>query len=712
MAFSGTIQIKQNPVTSWESYSHTFSASPDEKTPGYFGEKFTQRAEGGFYRAEFSIRGPYDFLSGFMQNALGREVTFFGDDGSIVWEGYIHEMEYDAGSVAYSIDLGDMANAVWVRYRVRGTSTTVRSGVQTDANSIAKYGRKEFVLSGGELESTDTADDVALQYLDLHKWPVPGPSRIDPEKELEEYPTIKVSCRGWFDTINWTTYNQTADTDNQGASAQIIDIIGGRTDTDIANPSTWDQTADLEEGDLTDFDATSPAFVWDQEADLEEGDLTDFDSTSGTGLAATTDAALAGSYGMAVTIDDTTGRYGVLSGLTGETTVTAEFTANIDDLTISNGNIFQLMSLGGFGRIDIYNNGGTYYVRFYMLPDVGFEYTDVAISSGDFTVRYVVQASSGVGNDDGFMYGYLNGELVASYTGIDNDTKSLNSIEFGAVAELDAGTSGTLYMDDMRWSNDITAPYASTYASLNGSYGMAVGIEDTTARYADLTGPANDTDFTAEMEFHPNSITMSSDDSVVIMAGIDTSSNDEVCRVSLKYDGSNYLLFPEARLDDGTYTPGSLREIPDDWTTVKMVWRGSSGSDDGRLYLLLDGAEVSSITGLDNDTLNVDTLRVGAVSGIDAGTSGVFWIDHVRWSDDAVITVTEETGVGQFVQFTDMGANATSVSKEYDADRRGGDIIRDIARLGDSEGNRWIVYMDKDRTLKYERAAPPTELSA
>lgn len=231
MSFNGTIQVKHNPVTTWETYSHTFEKSADEKDEGFFGLQFAQRAEGGFYRASFNIRGPYDFLSGFMQNALGREIKILDNEGDVVWEGYIHELEYDADRTVYKVDLGEMANAVWVRYRVRGASTTSRSAVATSDNSIAKFGRKEFVLSGGELESTDIADAVAQQYLDLHEWPRPSPTRLNPETELSEYPAVNVQCRGWFDTLNWCVYNQTTDTDSRGSSGQVAIIAA---DTDVA----------------------------------------------------------------------------------------------------------------------------------------------------------------------------------------------------------------------------------------------------------------------------------------------------------------------------------------------------------------------------------------------------------------------------------------------------------------------------------------------
>lgn len=228
--FNGTIRVKSNPVTATEAYSHTFERSVDEKSPGYSDIQFSLRAEGGYHRAKFTVRDTSTFMSEFLKSAGGREVVVHSNDGEVLWEGYIHQIEYDAGNVSYKIDIGEMYNATWVRYRVRGTSTTVRSTVQTEDDSISRYGRKEFVMSGGELENSGIADAVAQQFLDLHGWPRPTPVQIDPEGEFAEYPTIRVDCRGWFETLGWCTYNQTASTDSQGASAQVIDIV---SDTDV-----------------------------------------------------------------------------------------------------------------------------------------------------------------------------------------------------------------------------------------------------------------------------------------------------------------------------------------------------------------------------------------------------------------------------------------------------------------------------------------------
>ena len=41
----------------------------------------------------------------------------------------------------------------------------------------------------------------------------------------------------------------------------------------------------------------------------------------------------------------------------------------------------------------------------------------------------------------------------------------------------------------------------------------------------------------------------------------------------------------------------------------------------------INGAQQASLTGIDNDTRRVDRARLGALSGIDAGTSGVYYFD-------------------------------------------------------------------------------------
>lgn len=69
--------------------------------------------------------------------------------------------------------------------------------------------------------------------------------------------------------------------------------------------------------------------------------------------------------------------------------------------------------------------------------------------------------------------------------------------------------------------------------------------------------------------------------------------------------------------------------------------------------------------------------------------------------------------IGEFVRAYLVSANATTVTKEYDADQRGWDIIRNMLRLGDAQNQRWVGYMmgktvtrPQGRLFIAEQAAP------
>jgi len=68
---------------------------------------------------------------------------------------------------------------------------------------------------------------------------------------------------------------------------------------------------------------------------------------------------------------------------------------------------------------------------------------------------------------------------------------------------------------------------------------------------------------------------------------------------------------------------------------------------------------------------------------------------------------------GQYVKAWDLQPNTVAVTKEYDADKWAMDILFDIAKLGDNldPPQRWTLYMDVGRVVRYEPAAPPSYVS-
>src|SRR5690606_1720187 len=51
------------------------------------------------------------------------------------------------------------------------------------------------------------------------------------------------------------------------------------------------------------------------------------------------------------------------------------------------------------------------------------------------------------------------------------------------------------------------------------------------------------------------------------------------------------------------------------------------GMDDGALTFWIDGVQQASLTGIDNDTRQIDQVRLGAVLGLDNGTRGAYYFD-------------------------------------------------------------------------------------
>jgi hypothetical protein len=62
---------------------------------------------------------------------------------------------------------------------------------------------------------------------------------------------------------------------------------------------------------------------------------------------------------------------------------------------------------------------------------------------------------------------------------------------------------------------------------------------------------------------------------------------------------------------------------------LEVEWRAAtaSGANDGYLTLWIDGTQQANLSTIDNDTWRVDRARLGALSSLDAGTSGTYYFD-------------------------------------------------------------------------------------
>lgn len=383
--------------------------------------------------------------------------------------------------------------------------------------------------------------------------------------------------------------------------------------------------------DMVAFDGVSPA--WDSEVN----EVADFDAEvdADGDLNDSAVAAHDGDVGLEFTFDDHNVMYGTMNaGAVNQTKGVATFWINLNTIAAT-GSAMHL-----WGAVDGINfphwwmgmdGSGKLYYR-YRNDAGGVEAvgSPFDIGSGWHNILIMWSASTGVGNDDGFMYVFTDGELTHSGTGHDNDTRDWDYTRNGNFFSAGGTPAGSFYMDTIK-IDPVGAPFADALAAYNGTHGLAIPILDNTAlRYGLFTDPTAETILIYEFWIDPNTITMATDDSFIIAQGDSAYSS-----IRLGYNGSNYTLISYYRLDDAAYYLLDTTVITDEFHHVRVEWGASTGAglDDGYVHIYIDGVLEDSITGLDNDTHTEGGIYFGAVGGLDAGTYGIFYMDRCRWSN-------------------------------------------------------------------------------
>ena len=152
-------------------------------------------------------------------------------------------------------------------------------------------------------------------------------------------------------------------------------------------------------------------------------------------------------------------------------------------------------------------------------------------------------------------------------------------------------------------------------------------INDNNAIYMTDNTPNAESRYRARFYFDPNSIVMADRDSHYLLYGYTGST--PVLRVELRSSKGNYQLRAAARNDSNGWANSGWTSIGDASHFIELDWRAASiaGANDGTLAFWIDGIQVASLSGIDNDTRRIDTIQIGAVAEIDAGTRGTYYFD-------------------------------------------------------------------------------------
>jgi hypothetical protein len=165
-------------------------------------------------------------------------------------------------------------------------------------------------------------------------------------------------------------------------------------------------------------------------------------------------------------------------------------------------------------------------------------------------------------------------------------------------------------------------------AAMKGAWGMRARIDDNRAIYVTDERPNAERRYRARFYFDPNSIRMVAGNSHYIFLGYSDTSTI-VLRLEFRRMAGVYTLRAGIRKDNGTWTNTSLYTIADARHYLEIDWRAATqpGANNGGLTFWIDGVLKANLTGIDNDTRQVDRVRLGAMGGIDTGTRGVLYFD-------------------------------------------------------------------------------------
>lgn len=215
----GSIIIDANPILKWEQYhlnlDRKYIVRP---VPEY-------RDVGGNWKLTFGIhpdRVTRALSDDLLVNGAMRRVRLFNDKGILEWGGFIARVVEDTGTVKTELNIANVFNRQWARYK--DGATTQRSTKYNDTDSQDRIGIKERVIIAVDV-SPATADQHIQQLMTWTSFPSPSIRQIDFGGTVKSVPSLRITALGWWHTLGSRVYNQTASSGDQDASVIVTAII-------------------------------------------------------------------------------------------------------------------------------------------------------------------------------------------------------------------------------------------------------------------------------------------------------------------------------------------------------------------------------------------------------------------------------------------------------------------------------------------------------
>jgi hypothetical protein len=181
-------------------------------------------------------------------------------------------------------------------------------------------------------------------------------------------------------------------------------------------------------------------------------------------------------------------------------------------------------------------------------------------------------------------------------------------------------------------------------AALHGSYGLNVLVDNNTVLYVRDDTPSAEKRYRCRFYFDPNGLSMANNDNFNLVEGL--TGTTEIYALKFIYLTATGFRLNAICSKDSSYVQANYDGMTDAPHCIEIDWKAatSAGANDGFMTVWLDGTQIMNLTGVDNDTRQIDSLALGGYSGIDTGTRGTFYLDDFASNNDGTLIGLISTG--------------------------------------------------------------------
>lgn len=232
--------------------AETFYADLTDRVQSF---NYQSTAFGGYNSASVSFAASVAEISQWLQDALCRDLTFYGPALDVLWNGFVNQIQVSAGGRATTYGpVLDIGNAIVSEYAPVDVNLTLPSvGVSTlsswgnDTESQARYGTWQKVFTAGARDP-DEVDDLVNRWLAQMATPNTSHNLSSQGQSV----SVTLMAVGYFQALKSTIYSNESN-GLVNASTKVEDLLDAETngllsstnadiDTNVLTVSEYDNS--------------------------------------------------------------------------------------------------------------------------------------------------------------------------------------------------------------------------------------------------------------------------------------------------------------------------------------------------------------------------------------------------------------------------------------------------------------------------------------